>query len=72
MMHRTPPGVVLRGDRNCCTGCGELFNSTHAFELHRTGEHAGNQRRCLTPTQMQERGMVKNATGWWISHAREL
>jgi hypothetical protein len=47
-----------------------LFNSTYAFECHRTGEHAGGARRCLSPEEMVAKGMEKNAGGWWISSAR--
>lgn len=56
---------VLRGDKNQCSGCGELFRSTYAFTLHRVGEFGVN-RRCLTPDQMSERGMVKRADGFWV------
>lgn len=57
-------GVVLRGQRNQCAGCGELFNSTHAFEKHRTGEMSA--RRCLTSKEMVEKGMVKKPSGFWV------
>jgi hypothetical protein len=66
----TPPGVTLRGDRNCCTGCGELFNSSYAFGKHRTGDHTGNQRRCMTVPEMEKLGMIKNDAGFWITEAR--
>ncbi len=70
MMHKTPPGVVLRGDRNCCAGCGELFNSSYAFAKHRTGEYEGNNRRCMTIPEMEAKGMVKNAAGFWVTELR--
>lgn len=59
---------VLRGDRNQCPGCGEYFNSTFAFEKHRTGQH-GVDRRCLTPEEMRAKGMDMNAAGFWVSAA---
>jgi len=31
------PGVTLTGDRNECPTSGEPFNSTGAFDMHRTG-----------------------------------
>lgn len=65
---RANPGVQLRGDRNECAGCGELFNSTHAFEKHRTGSH-GINRRCLTVDEMVSAGMVKGADGFWRGSA---
>jgi hypothetical protein len=61
--------VALRGDRNQCAGCGQLFNSTHAFDKHRTGPHANNGRRCLTVDEMQAAGMVLGADGFWRGSA---
>ena len=57
--------MKLSGDRNQCRGCSEFFNSTRAFDKHREGQH-GQDRRCLTPTEMQEKGMAKNAAGFWV------
>lgn len=57
--------MKLSGDRNQCPGCSVCFNSTRAFEKHRVGDHGVN-RRCLTPTEMLERGMAKNAAGFWV------
>jgi len=62
--------LTLRGDRNQCPGCGELFNSTHAFEMHRKGLHSGNQRKCRDPEEMRAIGMEQRPGGWWISQAR--
>jgi hypothetical protein len=62
-------GVTLRGDRNQCAGCGELFNSTHAFEKHRVGDHEGGQRRCLTPAEMEDKGMFIGADRFWRGSA---
>lgn len=61
----------LSGDRNQCAGCGEYFNSTFAFDKHRTGEF-GKDRRCLTAEEMRAKGMDKNAAGFWISSAMPL
>lgn len=58
---------ALTGDRNQCAGCGEFFNSTVAFEKHRTGEHANNGRRCLSPDEMSEKGMSKSSDDFWIT-----
>lgn len=58
----------LSGDRNQCQGCKEYFNSTFAFDKHRTGEH-GKDRRCRTAGEMRDAGMDKNAAGFWISAA---
>jgi hypothetical protein len=58
----------LTGDRNQCRGCGEFFNSTTAFDAHRSGDY-GKDRRCRTAGEMQKRGMLKNADGFWITEA---
>jgi len=60
----------VRGDRNQCAGCGELFNSSFAFDKHRTGEF-GTKRRCLTVDEMLDKGMGKNTSGYWVSSLRE-
>ena len=57
---------VLRGDRNQCKGCMEYFNSTGAFEKHRTGVY-GVDRRCRTPEELIGRGFSLNAAGYWIA-----
>lgn len=61
-----PVSPMLRGNRNQCRGCNELFNSNGAFAKHRTGEFGVN-RRCMTATEMTEAGMVKRADGFWIT-----
>lgn len=66
--HPAGAAVNLSGDRNQCRGCGEFFNSTFAFDKHRTGDF-GKNRRCLTPDEMRAKGMSKNAAGFWISAA---
>lgn len=60
--------MQLRGDRNQCTGCGLYFNSSHAFEKHRVGDHGVN-RRCLNPDEMLSKGMVLGADGFWRGSA---
>lgn len=61
--------MKLRGDRNQCQGCKEYFNSTLAFDKHRTGDH-GSSRRCMTVEEMQAKKMLKNADGFWITKAK--
>ena len=57
----------LSGDHCRCSTCREYFNSTSAFDRHRTGDYAG--RRCLTVDEMHAKGMVISATGWWLGSA---
>src|SRR5215510_9077057 len=61
----TPPGVVLRGQRNCCPTCGELFARTSGFAKHRVGSFAEDTRRCLTVPEMQERGFQREVAWFW-------
>lgn len=61
----------LRGDKNQCQGCTEFFNSTYAFDKHRTGPH-GVDRRCLTTTEMEDKGMIKRENGFWVSEAMQF
>lgn len=60
--------MKLSGDRNQCQGCKEYFNSTHAFDKHRAGEHGAN-RHCLTTDQMQAKGMILGDDGFWRGSA---
>jgi len=56
----------VSGDRNQCTGCNELFNSSAAFEKHRHGDF-GVDRRCMTEQEMRAKKMDKNAAGYWVT-----
>ncbi len=61
--------MKLTGDRNQCPGCGQYFNSTHAFDKHRVGEHQKNSRTCLSTLQMTEKGMFVGHDGFWRGSA---
>ena len=58
--------VKVSGDRNQCAGCGELFNSTAAFDKHRNGVF-GFDRRCKSNAEMIASGMAVNNAGFWIT-----
>lgn len=60
--------MKLNGDRNQCRGCSAYFNSTRAFDKHRTGQHGVN-RRCLNADEMKAAGMVLGADGFWRGSA---
>jgi len=69
--------MKLRGDHCQCSGtpyagCGEYFNSTAAFDKHRTGAYLPNQRRCLSPDEMRIKGMAQTATGFWITRRKSF
>lgn len=69
---------VLRGDRCKCSACGLHFNSTLAFDKHRTGAYGHGDkstRRCRTPAEMEEAGMGKtvdrrDGSEWWVTETR--
>ena len=48
-----------------CTTCGEEFLSVTGFDKHRVGPM--DKRRYLTPDEMPERGMRRNAKNWWVT-----
>lgn len=57
--------MKLTSDRNQCQACKAYFNSTSAFDKHRTGDF-GHDRRCLTEPEMLAKGMAKNSAGFWV------
>lgn len=63
--------MQLGGDRNQCQGCKEFFNSTAAFDKHRTGEF-GVSRRCRSEQEMKDKGMARNSSGFWITEPRQI
>ena len=62
-MTTSPP--TLRGDRCRFTACGLAFTSTNAFDKHRTGTFAPNERRCRTEAELRARGFEPNDLGYW-------
>lgn len=69
ILNQTTEKKIVRGDRNQCAGCGQYFNSSHAFDKHRVGEHENNQRRCLSITEMTAKGMFAGSDGYWRGSA---
>jgi len=59
------PRRRLKGGRNQCPACQEHFNSTNAFDLHRTGSFNGT-RRCLTVIEMQAKSFGKTKDDYWL------
>jgi hypothetical protein len=60
----------LTGRRCECGRCGQRFNSTSAFDLHRAGTH-GVDRHCREPGEMIAIGMTRTATGFWAEKGRK-
>jgi hypothetical protein len=62
-----PDALTMRsGDRNQCPTCHKYFNSTSAFDRHRTGKVGTKERRCMTTEEMEAKKMCLNAAGFWI------
>jgi len=65
----------LTGQRCQCAACGEFFRKVRAFEGHRVGKFGWkkvkNNRRCLTPKEMKEKGMAKDSLDFWLLPASE-
>jgi hypothetical protein len=55
--------------KSFCVACQKTFKSEYTFDKHRSGDHAGRTRRCLSTEEMQAKGMLQNERGWWISSA---
>lgn len=68
----TDPKLPFYTDKCKCSVCGEYFNSTYAFDSHRTGPFGEKwrERRCLTVAEMTEKGFSLNSTGHWITKRR--
>jgi hypothetical protein len=61
-----------RGSRvEHCKSCHQSFAGTRAGDMHRTGKYSVRQgpsrRRCLTPEEMDDKGMRRSARGVWAS-----
>jgi hypothetical protein len=56
----------LTGSRCLCRGCGEYFNSVHAFDSHRVWDSPTVQ-RCLNQEELVRKGMSINSSGFWIT-----
>lgn len=56
-----------------CPECHETFGGTRAGDLHRAGQHGvtsgPDRRRCLTPAQLEAKGLVQNSKGYWVQRA---
>ena len=65
--------MKLRGNHCQCSGCLEYFNSTSVFTRHRVGDwqNRGANRRCLSVVEMEAKGWLRNAGGFWIEKARQ-
>lgn len=47
-----------------CSVCGEPFQSQTLFDKHRVGKYEPDERRCLTPDEMQAKGWRHDGRTW--------
>ena len=66
----TDPMLPQGTDKCQCSTCKEYFNSTFAFEHHRTGRVGRPERRCLPVMEMQIAGWTQNGKGHWLTPRR--
>lgn len=53
------------GSEMCeCPTCHLFFSTTANFDRHRIGPYHDNSRRCLTPQEMEAKGMVERRGVW--------
>lgn len=70
MSENTRDPMLPHGTDKCqCAVCGMYFNSTYAFDRHRSGEWAARQ--CLSAVELREKGWGINGTGHWITSRRQ-
>ena len=54
-----------------CPVCHETFAGTTAGDMHRVGRHGVDEgpdrRRCLTPAEIEAKGMGQDSNGYWTS-----
>ena len=66
-MQLDPTVRKLTASRCQCSGCGEFFNSTSAFDGHRVGGYATTtNRRCRSSDELIVLGWSRNLAGFWI------
>lgn len=58
--------IIIGHKPEHCSECHETFTCTRAGDLHRAGQPGVNH-HCLTPAQMEGKGMVQNTKGYWMT-----
>ena len=65
--------ATYNGRMEHCPVCRETFTAAAAGDKHRRGEPGvktgPNRRRCLTETEMLDKGMIRDERGRWKSTA---
>jgi len=53
------------GSRMCqCSACGRFFSGDRSFDMHRMGRYEPDERHCLTPVEMEAKGLVDRDGVW--------
>lgn len=67
--------ATIRGRKSeRCACCHATFTGTRPGDMHRVGKHGitdgPDRRRCLTPDEMLNKGMTRDARGYWTTGER--
>ena len=65
MKNERDPMLPHGTDKCQCSACKLYFNSTYAFDKHRTGDFS-EQRRCFSLKELKDKGWATTATGHLI------
>lgn len=68
----TPGGPTLRGSRCMCPTCGLVFSGESAFDRHREGPYEPHERRCLTSSEFEAKGLFIKPSGVVGRRARKV
>lgn len=65
--------IIIGHKPEHCPECHETFGGTRAGDLHRVGRHGvasgPDRRRCLTPAELESKGLIQNLNGYWVQRA---
>ena len=57
--------ILRQGSSTCmCPTCGRFFSTTANFDRHREGPYDDDSRRCLSPREMEAKGMFERGDVW--------
>lgn len=63
--------IIIGHKPEHCPVCHETFTGTKPGDMHRVGRHGvasgPDRRRCLTPAELESKGMTTNRNGYWTT-----
>lgn len=65
--------IIIGHKPEHCPACHETFGGNRAGDLHHVGRHGvalgPDRRRCLTPAELESKGLIQNSNGYWVQRA---